>query len=59
MESVRINKINNSFGIWYRLSKLYKEKPPTKPDDDDPTAIAMPKPEVEETQKPADLAPVK
>ncbi|CCF16778.1 hypothetical protein BLGI_4747 [Brevibacillus laterosporus GI-9] len=36
--------INNSFGILDRLSKLYKEKPPTKPDDDDPTAISLPKP---------------
>ncbi|MDN9012397.1 hypothetical protein [Brevibacillus laterosporus] len=37
--------INNSFGIWYRLSKLSKEKPPTNPDGDDPKVIAMPRPE--------------
>ncbi|MBG9774479.1 hypothetical protein [Brevibacillus laterosporus] len=47
-----IGIINNLCGIWDRLSKLYKEKSPTKPDDDDPTAIAMPKPKEEETQKP-------
>ncbi|MCR8982461.1 hypothetical protein [Brevibacillus laterosporus] len=48
-----IGIIHNLFGILDRVSKLLEEKPPTKPDGDNPTAIAMPKPEEEETQKPA------
>ncbi|QDX90988.1 hypothetical protein EEL30_00520 (plasmid) [Brevibacillus laterosporus] len=41
--------INNSFGILDRLSKLFKEKAPTKPDGDEPAT--MPKPTTEDAQE--------